>query len=329
MGASPRAAALLAGGVNAEPLRHLLAEELRREPPSAVVQLAAQLAARAPGAVAAVLFYGSNLRDARLDGVLDFYVLLDRVSAWPGSRWAALANAVLPPNVGYVETTVNGQALRAKYALISVAQFRRGVSPTALDTTLWARFSQPCCCAWARSEADRDAATEAVRQAVVTAAIWAADLGPAQGEPAAYWRALYAQTYAAELRVEKSARGSDLVERDAQRYARLLPEAWQAAGIDYGRMADAQLQPHRSPAMRAAAQRRWARRRRLGKPLNIARLLKAAFTFDGALDYAMWKVERHSGVRLDLTDWQRRHPLLAAPGIYRRLCKLKVWGPKG
>lgn len=211
--------------MNVEPLRLSLAEELRRELPPAVAQLAAQLAARAPGAVAAVLYYGSNLRDARLDGVLDFYVLLDRVSAWPGSRWAALANAVLPPNVGYLEDTVAGQALRAKYALISVAQFRRGVSPAALDTTLWARFSQPCCCAWARSEADREAATEAVQQAVVTAATWAAALGPASGEATAYWQALYAQTYAAELRVEKSARGNDLVARDAQRYARLLPLA--------------------------------------------------------------------------------------------------------
>jgi hypothetical protein len=65
-------------------------------------------------------------------------------------------------------------------------------------------------------------------------------------------------------------------------------------------------------------------RRRLGKPLNIARLLKAAFTFDGAMDYALWKVERHSGVRPEATAWQRRHPLLAAPGLYRRLRKLNL-----
>lgn len=310
--------------MNVEPLRLSLAEELRRELPPAVAQLAAQLAARAPGAVAAVLYYGSNLRDARLDGVLDFYVLLDRVSVWPGSRLAALANGLLPPNVGYVETTVDGQALRAKYALISVAQFRRGVSPAALDTTLWARFSQPCCCAWARSEADRDAATEAVQQAVVTAATWAAALGPASGEAAAYWQALYAQTYAAELRVEKSARGNDLVARDAQRYARLLPLAWQAAGLNFEHAADGSLRPQCSPATRTAMARRWAWRQRLGKPLNLVRLMKAIFTFDGAMDYALWKVERHSGVRPEVTDWERRHPLLAMPGLYRRLRKMNV-----
>ena len=310
--------------MNEDALRGILAEELRRELPPAVTTLAAKLAERAHGAAAAVLFYGSNLRDARLDGVLDFYVLLDRVSAWPGPRLAALANRLLPPNVGYIEATVEGQALRAKYALISVAQFRRGVSPAALDTTLWARFSQPCCCAWARSDADREAATDAVRQAVLTAAGWAAELGPARGDALAYWRALFAHTYAAELRVEKSARGDDLVARDAERYARLLPHAWRAAGIAFESTSEDQLVPQLSPYSRGAAARRWAVRRRLGKPLNIARLLKAAFTFDGAMDYALWKVERHSGVRPEVTDWQRRHPLLAAPGLYRRLRKLNV-----
>jgi hypothetical protein len=311
-------------GVSEEPLRDLLAEELQRELPPAVTQLAAQLAQRADGEVAAVLFYGSNLRDARLDGVLDFYVLLDRVSAWPGPRLAALANRLLPPNVGYLEATVEGQALRAKYALISVSQFRRGVSPAAFDTTLWARFSQPTCCAWARSDADREMTTEVVRQAVVTAARWAAELGPTQGDALLFWRTLFANTYSAELRVEKGARGDDLVARDAERYARLLPDAWRAAGVAFETTAAGQLKPRLTSSSRDAAARRWALRRRLGKPLNIARLLKAALTFDGAMDYALWKVERHSGVRPEVTAWQRRHPLLAAPGLYRRLRKLNV-----
>ena len=131
-------------------------------------EVAKQLADRAGGEAVAVLFYGSNLRDARLDGVLDFYVLLDRVGAWPGSRLAALANAVLPPNVGYFEGQVDETTLRAKFALISLAQFSRGVSPGSLDTTLWARFSQPCACVHLRGDADwaplRDAVAEAAAE---------------------------------------------------------------------------------------------------------------------------------------------------------------------
>jgi hypothetical protein len=51
----------------------------------------------------------------------------------------------------------------------------------------------------------------------------------------------------------------------------------------------------------------------------MLRLLKAAFTFDGGADYVVWKIERHRGVRLQLSPWQRRFPLLAAPGIYWQL----------
>lgn len=264
----------------------------------------------------AVLFYGSNLRDASLDGVLDFYILLDDVRAWPGARLAALANRLLPPNVGYFEGRVTDQAVRAKYAVMSLAQFRSGCANEALDTTLWARFSQPCACVWARSEADRQAAGEIVQQAVLTAAQWAAALGPERGDPLTYWRALFARTYGAELRVEKSARSDDIVSRNAERYAALLPDAWRVAGLRFDVHSDATLMPQLAAGARRAAQRRWARRERFGKWLNALRLLKAAYTFDGALDYLAWKVERHSGYKLVFAPWQRRFPLLAAPGIY-------------
>jgi O-acetylhomoserine/O-acetylserine sulfhydrylase-like pyridoxal-dependent enzyme len=60
-------------------------------------------------------------------------------------------------------------------------------------------------------------------------------------------------------------------------------------------------------------------RRACGKALNALRLAKAAFTFEGGADYIAWKIERHSGVALELADWHRRHPLLAAPALLWRL----------
>ena len=82
--------------------------------------------------------------------------------------------------------------------------------------------------------------------------------------------------------------------------------------------------PQLSAGERRSAARRWARRRWLGEPLNILRLLKAAFTFDGAMDYVAWKIERHSGVRIEVSPWQRRFPLLAAPKLYWQLRKRGV-----
>jgi len=299
-------------------IESLLDAELGRDAPEAAVELARQLAERSGGGAAAVLFYGSALRDAALDGVLDFYILLDHCADWPAPATATLANRLLPPNVGYIETELGGQTLRAKYAVMSLAQFRKAMSVRTIDTTLWARFSQPSVCLYARSDADRQNVRDAVRAATLTAAQWAALLGPERGKALDYWRALYARTYQAELRVERSDRGADLVARDAARYAALLPAAWRAAGVDFDH--DGELLLTRfSPTERTAAGRRWALRQRLGRPLNALRLIKAAGTFDNGMDYIAWKVERHSGYRLEPTEFQRRHPVLAAPALYLRL----------
>jgi len=310
----------VADGADVSPeLAALVAGELERAVPAPVTALAAELAARAGDATAAVLFYGSALRDDALDGVLDFYLLTDRPIAWPGSRLTALAGRLLPPNVGYLETAIDGATLRAKYAVMTVAQFRRAMSARRIDTTLWARFSQPVACVRVRGDAEALAVRAAVAEAVVTAARWAAALGPVRGEAGAFWRALFQRTYAAELRVERGARADDLVARDAARYATLLPAAWRAAGLRFASTGEGVLEPALSAADRADAERRWRLRQALGRPLNLLRLLKAASTFANAIDYVAWKVERHSGYRIEPSEFQRRHPLLAAPGLYLRL----------
>ena len=46
------------------------------------------------------------------------------------------------------------------------------------------------------------------------------------------------------------------------------------------------------------------------------------FTFEGAVDYVRWKIERHSGVQLELSPRARRHVLvtgwIVAWRLYRR-----------
>jgi hypothetical protein len=306
------------------PLQSIIEAELCEAVAPPVAELAGQLAARAGGGAVAVLYYGSTLRSAALDGLLDFYVLLDRASDWPGSRLAQLANRALPPNVGYVEGLFDGMPLRAKYAVISIGQFEARVADRSLDTTLWARFCQPCRRIWQRSAADGQRVTAAICTAAVTASRWAAAHGPQQARAEQYWSALFARTYATEIRVEKSDRSQGIVNSGADRYARLLPLAWQAAGLEFDTLADGQLRPCINTRTRGQMQQRWTSRELWGKPLNMLRLTKAAFTFDGAMDYVAWKIERHSGVRIEVKPWQRRFPLLAAPGLYLKLRRLGV-----
>lgn len=307
-----------------ESLTGLLAAELERPAPGGALALAENLAGRGGAATVAVLYYGSALRAESLEGILDFYVLVDDVGAWPGSLLAHMGNRLLPPNVGYLELPHEGATLRAKYAVMSPAQFAARTSERTHDTTIWARFSQPALCIWARSAADRASASALVKGAVVRAAWWAAHIGPVAAPAADYWRALFARTYAAELRVEKSGRVHDIVGRDEARYAQLLPLAWHTAGIGHARRDDGTLEPMITATERRRAARQWAHRARAGRRLNMLRLLKAAFTFDGAMDYVVWKIERHRGVRVPVKPWQRRFPLLAAPFLYWKLRRMGV-----
>jgi hypothetical protein len=60
-----------------------------------------------------------------------------------------------------------------------------------------------------------------------------------------------------------------------------------------------------------AGARRWARLRRRGKLLSVARLMKATLTFAGGIDYLAWKINRHAGTQIEIRQWQRRFPILA------------------
>lgn len=288
-------------GAPAGALAERIAARLSAPVDPAVADFARALA-DAAGAVA-VLFYGSNLRTGSLDGVLDFYLLL------PG-----LQESAIWPRVSYHERFHDGMTLRAKVATMRLETFAKAASGELTDTTIWARFVQPSALIWAADEAARAGVIAAIAAAAITAARLAAALGPASGTAEDYWRALFRATYSAEFRVEKAGRENDILSVNADHFAGLLPLALDAAGIDPG-LEGTTLTPRLAPAERARVLAWWKRRRRLGKPLNLLRLVKASTTFEGAARYAAWKIERHTGMPVKLTPFRERYPLLAAPQV--------------
>lgn len=291
-------------------LAQAISAALARPAPAFAQAFAERLAAETPSA-AAVLFYGSILRTGDRSGVLDYYVLTATPPKRLVSRW-------LWPDVGYREWDDGQSVLRAKVATMSLAQFAAAAAGQGLDTTIWTRFVQPSVLAWSRDEASAEIVRTACADAAQTAARFAAALGPAKAEPLAYWTALFRQTYAAEFRVEPGGREQAILAVDQEGYAQRLTQAWTADGLIFEAVGG-EVAP--KPADRPAILRAWRTRRRFGRPLNVARLVKAAFTFEGAARYAVWKIERHTGVALPLTPWAERHPVLAAPGMMLRLWK--------
>ena len=52
--------------------------------------------------------------------------------------------------------------------------------------------------------------------------------------------------------------------------------------------------------------------RSTSRALGLLRLFKTAFTFGDWVPYVLWKLERHSGRKIELTPRQRAHPLIFA-----------------
>ncbi len=294
-------------------IRSLMAAELAKPVNARVTEMAAALAAEYPGASRAVLFYGSCLREAVLDGLmLDFYLIVSDYEAAFGKGWYATANRLLPPNVfPYSRKDAEGE-LAAKYAVLSEADFARLCSTEAGDVSVWARFTQPTRLVWQADAAARTKVEDAVAAAPVTFATFARPMmdetALSSGDPLALWRAGFDLTYSAELRAERKGRSTSIVDFDPGFYARLS----EALAPDTGR-------PPQLSRQEATARR--TRFRRKGKMLSLARLAKATTTYAGGIDYIAWKINRHAGTDIAVKDWQRKWPIVGAITMLPKLFK--------
>lgn len=269
----------------------------------------------------ALLFYGSCLQNADIyDGVVDLYVLVSGYRACHGFGLAAMANRLLAPNVYYLEVDVGGRILRAKYAVVSLADFRRGTSMAWFHSYLWGRFAQPCEVIYARDSAVRDRIGACLRQARATFANRTVPLLAEHFDATELWRRGLTLSYSAELRAE----GADRIEKLLRRYREQLPGATAEAlaGCQWPVRPGLREQTFHC-TLPAAVRRRcafgWRLRRLQGKLLSLLRLMKSAFTFRGGVDYLLWKIERHSGVRIQVSDRVRRYPLLAGWRVFWEL----------
>lgn len=295
-------------------IKEILIGELTTAVPEEVAQFAESIAGRLDRQPLGILFYGSVLRDVDPEGIIDFYVITDRPESLGSHALARMANRLLPPNVYYMEHKTEGETiLRAKVAFLSLRQFLRRSTLFTLDTTIWARFCQPVRMVWVRDGVSADCLLQAISQCVITASCWAALLGPEQGEAAQYWHNLFAHTYAAELRVEKKGRSHNLLAGKEERYRNLLKAAWRRAALSYRSDEGGMLYPHLTASARSKALRNWRKVHAFGKPLNIARLIKAAFTFRDGVAYLLWKIQRHTGKAIRVSAFEKKHPLLTLP----------------
>lgn len=239
--------------------------------------------------VQAIVLYGSFTR-GQTDTLLDLYVLLSDLAPLPA--WQRVAGRLLAPNVYQL---VAGDT-RAKVAVLTLDALERGIGGDVAPY-FWARFAQPSALVYEASDAVRPRFARLVNRAAERLVAAAAVDGAGRLPSPAFWEHTFALTYGAELRSERSSRYRSLYEANAAYFDAL----------------------HAAFAARTnPPQTSWAIRRLVGKSLSVLRLMKSALTFDDPVDYALWKVERHSGVAVTPTERQRRYPLIFAwPLVWR------------
>jgi hypothetical protein len=267
------------------PLEKFCEASLRRKVPDELRTMATHLRAKHPGTVA-VLAYGSCLRGIAVhETLMDFYLLTDNLNNVSHNIVSRLACAMAPPNVYYAETAEN---LRAKYAVLPLSLFAKWVAPETRNPYFWARFSQPSALVYTTDESIRRDVIAAIATALETSYANALATTSSQNS-LTVWASGFKSTYATEFRPENSNRAAQIVEAYPEYYA----EASQLLAHVAPRKSNRSLQ------------------RTQGKLWSTLRLLKAAFTFQGGASYVAWKIERHTGEKIVLTDWQKRHPILA------------------
>ncbi|WP_258364315.1 diacylglycerol kinase family protein [Nitrosomonas sp. Nm84] len=310
------------------PIRLLseVAWESNKETSPDLVPVVDSLIMRFGESLDAIILYGSCLHSAiSLDeGIVDLYVIVDSYHKAYSVRYLANLNAWLAPNVFYIEVPHQGRTLRAKYAVISTHDFRRGAQHW-FHPYIWARFAQPSRLLYCRDDAVREHIYASLAHSVVTfLKSGAAALEAGIFDVEEIWTRCLMLTYAAELRAERETRARHLAQTNLGAFTRLTEVATPMLRGILEKQDNGKYRCLTDPATQRRTLWRWRLRRWQGRILSILRLSKATLTFNNSVEYAAWKIERHTGVRVEITPMLRRHPILWGLKVAWRLLRRGV-----
>ncbi|MEX2525627.1 MAG: hypothetical protein WD750_11775 [Gammaproteobacteria bacterium] len=287
--------------------------------------LARELQSRFGEALDAVILYGSCLHTHNpSEGVVDLYAIVDDYRNAYGKRHLRILNAWLPPNVFYMEVGGEEAVLRCKYAVLSRHDFERGCRDW-FHSYIWARFAQPVRTLYTRDEVTLHRVNRSLAEAVITFLQTTIPmLGSRNVNAEEIWTRGLALTYAAELRPEKRGRERKLTHLNLGDYSRLTGAAVPAMEGRLQAEPEGDFRCMVDKREQRRCGRKWWLRRQQGRILSVARLVKAVFTFNHCIEYAAWKIKRHTGVTIEITPRLRRHPILFGSSILWQLLRRGV-----
>ena len=247
----------------------------------------------------AIILYGSWVRGRR-DTVIDFYVVLESYKPL-NSKLEAGLNHLLAPNVYHMTVAHEGETIATKYATVSAEVFKKSICHD-FHPYFWARFAQPSKILYTRDEHTRSELAALFNIATKKLIINVLPLLPKTFSINELWEKAFELTYRCELRSESENIPKILAENMYQ-ISNLLAKD---CGLEFSDNMIFKAEDDFSLLTKIL----WFFRTLIGKSFSAFRLFKALFTFENPLDYVVWKIERHTGIRETPTDLQRKYPLL-------------------
>ena len=291
----------------------------------------AALAEKAGSNLRAVIFFGSHLVNSTpgQHSAADWVVVVDeyrafyrKFSAWfdyPAGLVAWL-NRLLPPNVIHIPAA-SGAGIKA--VVISEKDFARAMSGRASDHFCKGRLVQKVEVIYARDDEIGERVYQRLLDARMDTLNWVPLYANGEFTVESYCLAMMQTSYGAEIRPESSGRVLEVI---AQQRASLI-ESFQPvldAGVEQGVLEQDGQKYRLSQAPGRAQKWRWRWYFRKSKIRATLRWLKYVITFAGWPDYIVRKLERRSGIKVELTDAERRWPLLLMwPKIIRNFVRLQ------
>ncbi|MGH9887681.1 MAG: hypothetical protein ACREBE_19275, partial [bacterium] len=260
-------------------------------------------------AVQGILFFGSRKTRARPDpfSAYDLVVAVSRYGPFYESlratgklrrspRLVSFLNRLLPPNqISLVVPRTDGEASRAKCAVVSVDTLTRETSAARRDHFLIGRLFQPTEILYAADAASRERLVDALTSAHRLTYSWVRPWLPERFDAALYARTLLKVSFRGEIRPEPEGRSEALFAAQQDYlvtvYAVLLAElAAKGELLSVGTDTYALAQPVRATeALRRRAYFTWSLLR------ATTRWAKYVVTFDDWLEFIVRKARRHSG----------------------------------
>jgi hypothetical protein len=174
--------------------------------------------------------------------------------------------------------------------------------------------------------------TRAAAASIVTALELGLPLLPAEGESLRFrfdefWQNTLRETYSVEMRSEAPETIRSIYAAAPERYDRAardgLDTLAEADRLHWRREGDRAVVTLPASRRRDAI-RAWRLRKPLRKAVYLLSLFKSAATFGDWVPYALWKLERHTGTHIEVSDRQRRHPFIWGWPVILRVLRQRV-----